>query len=212
MLLALGTWFAASPVLAQGSKDFDAVLLRSEQGAAPVPNGRLSVSTSRARLDVKELPDGYFIIDGTAPSAIFVKPAAGVYMAARRSSRLTQWFVPVDPTNPCPQWQAMARIAGEPDHGAWHCERAGETTIGGHHAIGYRVMAASGQQFLGWVDPALAFPLRIELGDGTMFAVDGVTERPQAPAFTQIPSDFRKFDPLALIERIKQSDVWVETH
>ena len=206
----LGTWLVSGPVLAQGSKDFNAALVRLQQGSAPVPAGRLVVSASRARLEATELPDGYFIIDGVGLSAIFVKPSAGTYMDARRSSRLTQWFVPVAADDPCPQWQAMARIASEPDRGAWRCEQSGETTIDGRHVIGYRVMAGSAQQALAWVDPTLSFPVRIELGDGTAFAVDAVRERPQAPDLTQIPSGFRKFDPQALIERIKQSDVWVE--
>jgi hypothetical protein len=211
-LLALGAWLIASPGLAQGTKDFDADLVRSQQGSAPVPAGRLFVSASRARIDVSELPDGYFIIDGAGPSATFVKPGSATFMDARGSSRLTQWFVPVDPANPCSQWQAMARMAGKPDHDAWHCEQDEETTIGGRRVIGYRAMAGSERQFLAWVDPALAFPVRIELGDGTAFAVDSVRERPQAPNLTQIPSGFRKFDPQLLIERIKQSDVWVDAH
>jgi hypothetical protein len=211
-LLALGTWtwLTAGPTLAQDARDFDADLVRLQQESAPAPAGRLFVSASRARLELTELPDGYFVIDSAASSATFVKPASGTYMEARRSSRLTQWFVPVDPADPCPRWQAMARIAGEPDRGAWHCEQDGQKTIGERHVIGYRAIAGAEQQFLAWVDPSLAFPVRIELGDGTAFALDAVKERPQAPNLTQIPSGFRKFDPQALIERIKQSDVWVE--
>jgi len=211
-LLALGAWLIASPSLAQETKDFDADLLRWQQGSTPVPAGQLAVSAGRARLDLPELPDGYFIIDGAGPSATFVKPGSATYMDARGSSRLTQWFVPVNPADPCPQWQAMAHMAGEPDRGAWHCEQHGERTIDGRHAIGYRAMAGAKRQFLAWVDPALAFPVRIELGDGTMFAVAALKERPQASNLTQIPAGFRKFDPQALIERIKQSDVWVEGH
>jgi hypothetical protein len=211
-LLAFAALLLANPGLAEERRDFDADLVRWQQGSTPVPAGRLSVSACRARLDVSELPDGYFIIDNAGPSVTLVKPGSATYMDARRSSRLTQWFVPVDPVDPCPQWQAMARIAGEPGRGAWHCEQDGETTIGGRHLISYRAMAGSEQQFLAWVDPALAFPVRIALGDGTAFAIDAVRQRPQAPDLMQIPSGFRKFDPLALIERIKQSDVWVDAH
>ena len=82
--------------------------------------------------------------------------------------------------------------------------------IGERRVIVYRAMAGAEQRFLAWVDQSLAFPVRIELGDGTVFALDAVNEQPQAPNLTRIPSGFRKFDPQALIERIKQSDVWVE--
>ncbi|WP_407154046.1 hypothetical protein [Bradyrhizobium sp. STM 3557] len=208
-LLAIGAWLMASSSLPQESKDFDADLLRWQQGSTPMPAGRLTVSAGRARLDLSDLPDGYFIIDGAGPSATFVKPGSAIYMEARQSSRLTQWFVPVHPADPCPQWQAMARIAGEPDHGSWHCEQDGEAVIGGRHVIGYRAMTGTERQFLAWIDPTLSFPVRIELGDGAVFAIDAVKERPQPPELTQIPSGFRKFDPQALIERIKQSDVWV---
>ncbi len=211
-LLALGAAIVAGLSLAQGGKDFDGDVVRIQQGRPAVPAGRLSVSGGRARLDVTELPDGYFLIDGAGPSAIFVKPASGTYMDARRSSRLTQWFVPVDPADPCQRWQAMARLAGEPDRGDWHCERGGETMVDGRDVIGYRVLAGSEQQLLAWVDPVLGFPLRIALGDGTVFAVDAVKQRPQARELAQVPDGFRKFDPQALIERIKQSDVWVDTH
>jgi hypothetical protein len=37
-----------------------------------------------------------------------------------------------------------------------------------------------------------------------------VQERPQPTALFEMPANFRKFDPHWLIERIKQSDVWVE--
>jgi PAS domain-containing protein len=203
---------AVGPVLAQSPKDIAASLMRRQEGSAPTAIGRLWISADKMRLEVAELPDGYFLIDGAGPSATFVKPAARAYMDARRSSRLTQWFVPVDPADPCRQWQAMARLAGEPDHGDWRCERIGQEVVDGRDAIIYRAVSGSEQQFLGWVDPVLEFPLRIELGDGIVFAVEAIREQPQAAEFIQVPAGFHKFDPQALIERIKQSDVWIDTH
>jgi hypothetical protein len=211
-LPALGVWFAADPLGAQGATNFSADLIRLQQGVPAVPAGRLAVSGGRARIDVPELPDGYFIIDAAEPSAIFVRAASSIYMDARRSSRLTRWFVPVDTADPCPRWQAMARLAGEPDRGGWHCEREGEAVIDGRNTMVYRAMVGSEQQFVASIDPTLGFPLRIELGDGTAFAVEAVTQQPLKSELTQIPAGFRKFDPQALIKRIKQSDVWVDAH
>ena len=55
-------------------------------------------------------------------------------MEARQSSRLTRMFVPVDPAEPCRQWQAMAVLAGVAGQGDWHCERTGEEVVGGRTA------------------------------------------------------------------------------
>jgi hypothetical protein len=211
-LVALGVLLIASPAPAHSSRSVVADVVRSQAGMAPVTVGRLWIAADRARLQLAELSDGYFIIDGAAPSAVFVNLAARTYMDARRSSRLTQWFVPVDPADPCRQWQAMARLAGEPDHGSWHCERIGETRARGHDAFAVRATAGSEPQFIGWVDPELGFPVRVELADGTTFSVETIREEPQTAESMQVPSGFHKFDPLALIERIKQSDVWVEVH
>jgi len=38
---------------------------------------------------------------------------------------------------------------------------------------------------------------------------DNVRDGPQPAQLFELPSDFRKFDPQTLIQRIKQSDVWV---
>jgi hypothetical protein len=46
--------------------------------------------------------------------------------------------------------------------------------------------------------------------DGTTIAVENIHEEPQPAHLFEIPPGFHKFDPQALIKRIKQSDVWVD--
>jgi hypothetical protein len=210
-LLTLCALMAVGPVLAQDGKGLTANLVRLQDGAAPVPVGRLWLSANRMRLELAALPDGYFIIDGAGPSASYVRPATNVYMDARQSSPLTRWFVPLNPAEPCRQWQAMARLAGEPDQNDFQCERIGEEIIDGRAVIVYRAVAGE-QKTLGWVDPALGLAVRIKLADGTTFAVEAMTEQLVPADLLQVPARFRKFDPAALIELIKQSDVWVDAH
>lgn len=199
------------PSVAQQASAFSAdVVHRSEGG--DVPAARLRVSSDKVRLETTDLPDGYFIVDGTTPSATFVKPAAGVYMDARKSSPLTQIFVPVDAGDPCPAWHAMARVAGETDHGPWQCARLGEERLDGRSAIIYRAAIDGVERMTGWIDPQLNFPLQIKLPDGAVFAARAIQMQAQAPELFAIPAGFRKFDPDALLQRVKQSDVWVETH
>ena len=197
-------------VAAAGAQQFSADLaIVQHVGAATAPAGKLHVSEDKVRLETPELADGFFLIDGAKPTAYFVRPASRVFMDARQSSRLTRMFVPVDPDNPCRQWQVMATLAGVSGQGDWRCERAGEETIGGRSAIGYRAVAASGQEFVGWLDPARKFPLRIKMEDGAVVTAENIRDESQPAGLFEMPAGLRKFDPQALIRQIKQSDVWV---
>jgi hypothetical protein len=186
----------------------DLVITRGDGGAA-VPAGKLRVFNDKVRLETPELADGFFLIDGTGPTAYFVRPAGRVFMDARQSSRLTRIFVQVDPLDPCRQWQAMAKLAGAADQGDWRCERDGEGMIGGQSATAYRAVSAPGRELFGWIDAARKFPLRIKTEDGAIITAENIRDEPQPGQLFEIPPGFRKFDPQMLIQRIKQSDVWV---
>ncbi|WP_454631567.1 hypothetical protein [Bradyrhizobium cenepequi] len=168
------------------------------------------MSESKVRIETTDFADGFFLVDGARPAAYFVRPRAKVFMDSRQSSPLTQMFVPVDPGAPCRQWQAMASLAAPEDPGKWHCERDGEGTVGGRKADIYRIVAASGASFVGWVDRERKFPVQIKTADGTVIVVENIRDEPQPAQSFEIPPGTRKFDPRALIDRIRQSDVWVE--
>jgi hypothetical protein len=174
-----------------------------------VPAGRLFVLDDKVRIETPELADGFFLMDGAKPAAYFVRPATRIYMDARQSSRLTSLFVPVDPDDPCRQWQAMARLSSAAETGDWRCERIGGETIGGREAIAYRAFSAERERFTGWIDRLRRFPVRIKTEDGAIFAVENIRDDAQPAQRLEIPAGFRKFDPEGLIQRIKQSDVWV---
>jgi hypothetical protein len=188
---------------------FSADIVVTQGSAAAVPAGRLFVLADKVRIETRELLDGFFLIDGAKPAAYFVRPGMHIYMDARQSSRLTSLFVPVDPDDPCRQWQAMARLAGATDQGDWRCERISEEIIGGLRTIAYRALSAAHEQFTGWIDPKRKFPVRIRGEDGAVIAVENIRDEAQVAQPLEIPSTFRKFDPEGLIQRIKQSDVWV---
>ncbi|WP_213738703.1 hypothetical protein [Bradyrhizobium sp. dw_411] len=196
------------------AQQFSADLVTLKDDGAPAPAGRLRVSGDKVRIETPELADGFFVIEGTKHAAFFVRPAARLFMEARQSNRLTRIFVPVDPDNPCRQWEAMAKVAGivnqdAKDQGNWRCERIGEETVEGNNTIAYRAILSPNQEMLGWIDSARKFPLRIKTEDGTVVAAQNLRDEPQSAQLFEIPSGFRKFDPEALIRQIKQSDVWV---
>lgn len=204
VVLALGVLGGS---IAAQAQQFSADIVM-QHGAATMPAGRLRVLDGKVRIETPEFADGFFLVDAAKPSAYFVRPAARVYMDARQSSRLTRWLVSVDPDEPCRQWQAMAHLAGLAEQGDWRCERSGEEEIGGRQAVVFRAESGSGQLF-GWIDQMRRFPLRIKTEDGTVIALEHVKDEPQYASLFEPPPDFRKFSPEALIERIKQSDVWV---
>ncbi len=207
-LLALAGVLLCGRAPAQ-AQQFSADLVTIGGDGTAVPAGKLRVDGDKVRIETPEFADGFFLIDAAKPVAFFVRPAARIFMEARQSSRLTQFFVPVDPEAPCPAWQAMARAAGVAGQDDWRCERVGEETIDGHRTIAYRVVSSSGREFFGWIDPVRKFPLQIKSEDGAVVTAQHVRDEPQPAQLFEIPAGFRKFDPQILIQQIKQSDVWV---
>ena len=173
------------------------------------PNGLVGFHAIEARLFGANQAD--FAVRSDAAAAYFVRPAQRVFMDAKQSSELTQLLVPVDPDDPCRQWQAMAQIAGVTDQGAaWRCERIGDEAIAGRRTIKYRGISPREDRYLIWIDPRIDFVVRLEADDGSTVEVADIQEGPQPAQLFEMPAGYVKFDPQKLIDRIKQSDVWVE--
>lgn len=205
LLALVGSAFASVSAAAQ---QFSADLV-ARRGEKVVRVASLRVFESKVRIETTDFADGFFLVDGTTPAATFVRPGARVFMDARQSTALTQMFVPVDPDEPCRRWLAMASLAAPTDPDKWRCERDGEGAVGDRKADIYRIVAASGAGFVGWVDRERKFPLQVKTADGAVIVVENIRDEPQPAQSFEIPSGMRKFDPRALIDRIRQSDVWV---
>jgi hypothetical protein len=173
--------------------------------------GHVYVSGARVRIESPDFADGFFIVDGDAGAAWFVRPRQRVFMDAKQSSPLTRQFVIVDPNDPCHQWQVMAQIAGAPDaDGEWRCDPLGRELVDGRETLKYAVWSPHGRSSYRWIDPQRAFPVRIETEDGTRMVLEHIGDAPPASSLFAIPPDYHKFNPSQLIELIKRSDVWVE--
>ena len=190
------------------AQQFSAELMRTQDGST-ASAGQLHVSGDKVRIESPDFSDGFFLIDGAKPVAYFMRPAAGLFMDARQSTALTRRFVPVDPDNPCRQWQATATIAGLEKQGDWHCEPVGVEAIDGRETLAYRATPGAGHAFTGWIDRIRKFPVRIRTDDGAVVTAASIRDEQQAANLFELPKGARKFDPQALIDQIKQSDVWV---
>jgi hypothetical protein len=204
-LLACATAAPAAPPVAPA---FSAEIVgRSNAGTVLGPGAKLYVSAAKVRIETPQAADGYFLIDAAA--ALFVRPAQKVYMDARQSSPLTQIFIAVDPADPCQAWQAAAESAAvRGAAGAWHCERIPRSADEPPDLIGYRVVTLDHASSERWVDSHLAFPVRVQAADGSTLTLEHVRPGVQPTELFALPPGYQHFDPQALIERIKHSDVW----
>ena len=192
-------------------QEFSADIVRRDaDGAANGPAAKLHVSRQKTRIDGVDPPGGFFITDGGAGTAFFVRPAQHMYMDAKQSTPLTQIFVPVDPRDPCRQWQTAASIAGAADAQDWQCVRITSTTIDGHPVIEYQVLSPGHASSRRWIESGLGFPLKFQAADGSTIALENIRIESQPLSLFSLPQDYRKLDPQALIERIKRSDVWAD--
>jgi hypothetical protein len=209
LLLACAGAFAETPPAHDFSAD---IVSRDATGAATGSAGRIFVSSGNVRIETSNTPAGFFLIDGAAATAVFVRPAQQVFMDARQSSLLTQIFLPVDPNVPCSQWQAAAKNASVPNaSGDWHCERIDTARVDGHDTtVQYTVVSSNQESTQRWIDTALNFPVKLRQSDGATLALEHIRVAAQPASLFTVPPNYRKSDPRALIDRIKQSDVWVE--
>jgi hypothetical protein len=197
----------------EASPAFSADLVSTRSGHQPDGRpGHVYISNRKVRIESPEIHDGFFIVDGDGRAAWFVRPRQQVFMAAKQSSPLTQLLVPVDPDDPCRQWQVMEDVAGITDpSGTWHCDLLTREIVAGGETMKYLVTSRQQQRSYRWIDRRRQFPVRIAAEDGKGVALENLVDAPQAPSLFTIPADYQQFDPLQLIERIKQSDVWVES-
>jgi hypothetical protein len=211
-------WVAvASPSVSAGppplpAPDFSADIVSGDAaGSAPGTVGRLYVAGGKVRIEAAAIAAGFFVVDGEAATALFVRPAQRVFMDARQSTVFTRIFLPLDPQAPCPQWQAAARNAGIPDSGSdWHCERMANADTDNRHTVQYTVVSPGREWTQRWIDADLEFPIKLQAADGTTLALEHIRVEAQPPSLFALPAGYRKADPQALIDRIRHSDVWVE--
>lgn len=176
--------------------------------AASSSMATLYVADRKVRIETSELPGDILIVDAAIPAAYLVRPTQRIFMDSKQSSRLTRLFVPLDPDAPCPQWQAMAEVAGISDSGQWRCVEMGSEIVDGRNSRKFAVTSLRGRSTR-WIDLSLKFPIRIETEDGAVLALEAINEAPQPPEKFKIPVGYKKFDPRGVIEQMKRSDIWV---
>lgn len=209
MLLGCGLFSgAALPAHPAQAQEFSAELLSTAPAATTIPVAKIYVAHRKVRIESSDLPGDILIVDTAIPAAYLVRPAQRVFMDAKQSSRLTRLFVPLDPADPCRQWETMAEVAGITDSGQWRCVAKGSEIVNGRNTLKFTVSSPH-DHGTGWIDARLKFPVQIQTEDGSVLALEDITEAPQPAERFKIPGSYRKFDPGTVIELMKRSDIWV---
>jgi hypothetical protein len=212
----MASLFATAAVAGFGgparAQQFSAEVVRTAGDAqAATVAGKLYVSGTKVRIESSDVSDGFFLVDARKPVSYLVRPSQHVFMDSKQSSQLTQLLVPVNLDDPCRAWQAMNRIAAVSGQSeTWICRPLGHATVGERDTIAYAASWQKSGTLRAWIDPRLKWPVKLIMGDGTTIELKDIHEQPQPENLFEVPAGYRKFDPKALLERIKQSDVWVE--
>jgi hypothetical protein len=190
------------------SQEFSADLVGLDADGVPA-TGRINVAGGAVRIETPEITTGFFVY--ASGKAYFVRPGQRVFMDAKQSSQLSQIFIPVDLETPCGNWQAMAKLSGAADNGAaWHCDHVGDEIVGERSTVVFKAVSPRQHSYTIWIDRKFGFPLRVRVENGPTYQLERIDEKPQLPELFTVPHGYVKFDPLKLIKRLKQSDVWVE--
>lgn len=191
--------------------EFSAGIIQTDAaGKATAVLGKVYMAGGKARIETKNLSDGFFIVDAGKEAAFFVRPGKKIFMDAKQSSPLTQVLVPLDPLAPCQTFQAMAINAGAAEsEGQWLCQRINDAAAQ-ERLLTYSVMSPSGRQTTVQIDPDLKALVGSQTEGGEGFVLKDIQKGPQSPGLFEISADYKKFDPRELIKILKKSDVWVE--
>jgi hypothetical protein len=206
-LMAIGAGAAAAEE-PQFSAD---IVFRDRTGMETQARARLYAANGKIRIETAEAADGYFLIDSEVSSATFLRPSLRELMDAKQSSRLTRIFVIVGGADACRRWQSAEVNAGVPAGAAqWRCEQLQSLPTQDVGTIEYRVESAGQLPSERWVARDLNVPVKIQSTDGATISLERIRLEAQPPELFVVPPDYRRFDPRAVLERVKHSDVWAE--
>ena len=147
---------------------------------------------------------GTMLTDSRANTTYVLMPQQKIYLDVKANGQFTNAFMPVDPNNPCPQWQEMAKAARK-DMSQWSCKRVGDNTVNGRSAVKYQAVTAQGKVQYAWLDTKLKFLVKAEDAEGKGMELKNIKEGSQPASLFEIPADYRKMDMQQMIqERMQQ--------
>jgi hypothetical protein len=186
----------AGPAVAQ---QFSADLVMQGREASP---GKIYVADGKVRMENVGGP-GVMLADARANSAYVLMPQQKMYLDMKMTGRMTQVFMPVNPNNPCPQWQEMAKEAHK-DASQWSCKRVGNETVNGRSTVKYQAASPQGEVHYAWLDTKLNFLMKTQDPDGKGMELKNIKEGAQPASLFEIPAGYQKMDMQQMMQQRMQ--------
>jgi hypothetical protein len=187
---------AGGPAFAQ---QFSADMISSGGGShAPsklyVANGKIRMEPAGGK--------GSIIIDSAAGTAVVLVPAQKLVIDAKQMGASSRFMAPLDPDNPCPQWEKIAHDADPSEGGAWTCKRIGPETVNGRATVKFEATSPKGEQDFGWIDRRLKFVVKSQSAKGEGMELQNIQEGAQPASLFEIPADYQKTDMKEMMQRM----------
>jgi hypothetical protein len=174
------------------AQQFSADLVNGVGAGKAAQAERIYVADGKMRIEMAER--GALLVDPVAKRSYMVMDAQKTYVEMPRGGAVASILMPIDPDNPCPQWQELARSSGKDPDGAWTCKRVGPETLNGRAAIKYQATSPKGEQIYGWIDPKLRFLVKSENAKHQGMELRNIVEGPQDGSRFVLPSGYHKLD------------------
>jgi hypothetical protein len=179
----------------QFSADF--VSNRGQPSPGDAHPKKVFVSGGKVRMEGVGPRGGALLADAKSNTTLMLMPQQKIYMDMAKMGDMIRVFMPVDPDNPCPQWQKMGedmRPNNPGEDGNWTCRRIGPETVNGRSTIKYQATSPKGEQVSGWIDIKLKVLIKSESAKGHGMELQNIQEGPQQASLFEVPADYRKMD------------------
>lgn len=198
LALALALGLTDAPARAQ-QFSADMIVTGGHSQASEQPR-KLYVSNGKMRMETGGRSGGVMLSDATAKTAVMLMPQMKAYLDIGKMGMVSQAFMAVDPENPCPQWQEIAK-SFDKKNVTWTCKRVGQETVNGRATLKYQANSSEGEQAYAWIDPKLKFLVKSEDGKGRGMELRNIQEGAQPANLFEIPAGYRKLDAQMMMQQ-----------
>jgi hypothetical protein len=200
--VAFGAILLVGAVHPAAAQQFSADMVPLSAAHPDIQPSKIYVAGTKMRME-QEGGKGTVLVDSAADTAFILMPQQKMYMDAKAMGRATQMFKPLDPNNPCPRWEELAKETKH-DDATWTCKRIGSEAVNGRSTVKYEATSSKGEVAHAWIDPQLKFMVKTDDSKGGGMELRNIKVGAQPDTLFVIPADYQKMDMQEMMQRMMQ--------